>query len=121
MMKQWIISLASGLIGVIIGTLSQMWYTKKFEKNKLIHEYKKFCVIEWTSLTTEVQKLVEYPNPHNNTIFRQSLILKNSLLSFIPVVEKRYSKTIADLQAANMETDRELSLGDFAEEALNKG
>lgn len=114
-----IISLLSGTFGVLVGVLIQLYYTKKSDKEKLVHEYKKFCVIDWVNLNNEVQKLVDDPKPHNNTIFNQSLTLKGELLSFIPTIEEKYKDNIKNLQDQINKTRIKLSLELEGEEALN--
>lgn len=114
-----VLGLFSGIIGVLVGVLIQLCYTKKLDKEKLVHEYKKFCVIDWVNLNNEVQKLVDDPKPHNNTIFNQSLTLKGELLSFIPTIEEKYKDNIEELQDQINTTRIKLSLELEGEEALN--
>lgn len=114
-----VLGLFSGIIGVLVGVLIQLCYTKKLDKEKLVHEYKKFCVIDWVNLNNEVQKLVDDPKPHNNTIFNQSLTLKGELLSFILTIEEKYKDNIEELQDQINTTRIKLSLELEGEEALN--
>lgn len=117
----FIISLLSGLIGVIIGAIIQILYDNKLEKKRIINEYKKICVNEWLLLSKELHLLLEHPQNHNNTMFRQSIIQKTTLLNFMHITQKKYEKRLSTLQEYIKKTDETLSLGNFAEEALNKG
>jgi|GEM_PF-1473812 len=117
----FIISLLSGLIGVIIGAIIQILYNNKLEKERIINEYKKICVNEWLLLSKELHLLLEHPQNHNNTMFRQSIIQKTTLLNFIHITQRKYEKRLSTLQEYIKKTDETLSLGNFAEEALNKG
>lgn len=116
-----IISLLSGLLGVIIGTIIQILYNNKLEKEKIINDYKKICVSEWLLLSKELHVLLEHPQEHNNTMFRQSILQKTSLLNFIHITSKKHEKHLSDLQEHIRKIDEALSLGNFAEESLNKG
>ncbi len=117
-----IIAMLSGLIGVIVGAIIQIIYNNRLEKEKLLNDYKKICLTEWLLLNKNLTELLENPKKHNSTIFRQLIIQKKEILSFISSVnQKKYRAKILALQDLISEMDEKISLGDYEEEALNIG
>ena len=117
--EEVIISLVSGLLGVIVGAIIQIVYSNHAEKRQYKNEYKKFCINEWNEQKNELEDLIEHPHVYNNTIFSLSLKQKIENLSFLK--DNKNEIRILKLQKAISETDKALSLGDFCEEALNVG
>lgn len=114
-----IISLVSGLVGVLVGAIIQIIYSTKSEKRQHIHEYKQMCMEEWIVLRDDLKNLLNNPHVYNNILFRISLHQKTELLSFLKT--KKNQTKILKLQKAISDEDKRLSLGDFSEEALNIG
>ncbi len=118
-MQEVIVSLVSGLAGVLVGALIQIIYSNHSEKRQYKNEYKKFCINEWNNQKNELKNLIENPHVYNSMIFRLSLQQKIENLSFLK--DKNNEKKILELQRAISDADKRLSLGDFCEEALNIG
>lgn len=117
--KDIVISLVSGLLGVIIGAAIQIAYSNKSEKRHLIHEYKQMCLQEWIALREDLKNLLDNPHVYNHVLFRISVHQKTLLLSFLKT--KKNQTKIIKLQKTISDEDKRLSLGDFSEEALNIG
>ena len=118
-MKEIIISLVSGLVGVLVGAIIQIVYSNCSEKRQCRNDYKKFCITEWNEQKNDLKDLIEKPHGYNNTIFRLSLQQKIENLSLLK--DKNNETKILKLQKEISEVDKKLSLGDFCEEALNVG
>lgn len=118
-MKEIIISLSSGLVGVIIGAIIQIIYNRQSEKRQSKNEYKKFCISEWNNQKNELKEFLENPHVYNSTIFRLSLQQKMENLSLL--ADKKNKMEISEIQRKISDTDKDLSLGNFCEEALNVG
>lgn len=118
-MQEVVISLVSGLVGVLVGSLIQILYSNYSEKRQYKNEYKKICINEWNEQKNELKDLIEHPHVYNNMIFSLSLRQKIENLSFLK--DNKNEIKILKLQKAISETDKDLSLGDFCEEALNVG
>lgn len=117
---QVIISLVSGLIGVLIGSLIQIIYNNKNEKRKIRQDYIKLCILEWIKLKDEVSALIANPSTINNTLFRQNLLMKIDLLSYIGNTNNT-NKKISTLKEQLTKEDERISLDGKAEECLNIG
>lgn len=107
-------SVISGIAGVLLGSLIQIKYMNITEKKHLKDDYKKICVAEWITLISQTMDLVSDAKTYNHIIFNQYIDQKKMLLNYIEKNEKTSSliKTID-------KTKEELSLGDYAEKALN--
>lgn len=117
--KDIVISLVSGLLGVVIGAAIQIAYSNKSEKRHLIHEYKQMCLQEWIALREDLKNLLDNPHVYNHILFYISIHQKTILLSFLET--KRNQTKISKLQKTISDAYKKLSLGDFSEEALNIG
>ena len=114
-----VLSLVSGIIGVLVGAFIQIIYSNHSEKRQYKNDYKKFCINEWNEQKNELKNLIENPHVYNSMIFRLSLQQKIENLSFLK--DKKNEKKVLELQRAISDADKQLSLGDFCEEALNIG
>lgn len=119
-MCQIIISLISGLVGVIIGAVIQIIYDNANEKRKTRQDYIKLCISEWIKLKDEVKALIDAPKAINNTLFRQNLLMKIELLSYIGNTDET-KKKISTLKDRLLKEDERISLDGKAEECLNVG
>ena len=117
--KDIVISLVSGLLGVIIGAAIQIFYSNTSEKRHLIHEYKQMCLQKWIALGEDLKNLLDNPHVYNHILFYISIHQKTILLSFLET--KRNQTKISKLQKTISDAYKKLSLGDFSEEALNIG
>ncbi|MGI5066139.1 hypothetical protein [Treponema putidum] len=84
------------------------------EKKHLKDDYKKICVAEWITLISQTMDLVSDAKTYNHIIFNQYIDQKKMLLNYIEKNEKT-SNLIKTID----KTKEELSLGDYAEKALN--
>lgn len=119
-MCQVIISLISGLAGVLIGALIQIIYDNTNEKRKTRQDYIKLCISEWIKLKDEINSLITTPAPINNTLFRQNLLMKIELLSYVGNTDET-KKKISVLKEKLTKEDERISLDGKAEECLNIG
>ena len=103
-----------GFLGVIIGAFLQFIYAYRAEKRLLKNDYKKLCVAEWLLLITQVSELVNEPNDFNHIIFNQYIDQKAEFIRYVAKC-KKVEKLISDIN--NFKDD--LSLGEYAEKALN--
>jgi len=107
-------SVISGIVGVLLGSLIQIMYMNITEKKHLKDDYKKICVAEWITLISQTMDLVSDAKTYNHIIFNQYIDQKKMLLNYIEKNEKT-SNLIKTID----KTKEELSLGDYAEKALN--
>lgn len=105
-----------GFLGVIVGALIPLVYTYKAELRALKNDYKKLCVAEWSMLITQVSDLINNPKDYNHIIFNQYIEQKTQL---IKCIEKSKSQKIDILIAEINKQKDALSLGNYAEKALN--
>lgn len=107
-------SVISGIVGVLLGSFIQIMYMNITEKKHLKDDYKKICVAEWITLISQTMDLVSDAKTYNHIIFSQYIDQKKMLLNYIEKNEKT-SNLIKTID----KTKEELSLGDYAEKALN--
>ena len=100
-----------GFLGVIVGALIPLVYTYKAELRALKNEYKKLCVAEWSMLITQVSDLINNPKDYNQYIEQKTQLIK--------CIEKSKSQKIDILIAEINKQKDALSLGNYAEKALN--
>lgn len=103
-----------GILGVIVGALLQFIYTYIAEKRALKNDYKKLCVAEWFLFITQVSELINNPKDYNHIIFSQYIEQKTVFIKYI----EKSKKTDLLILEINKKKDS-LSLGDYAEKALN--
>lgn len=107
-------SIISGILGVVLGSIIQIRYMNKAEKQHLKDDYKKICVAEWIALMGQTMDLINDAKTYNHIIFNQYIDQKKILLSYI---EK--NKKTTDLIKVIDNKKENLSLGNYAEQALN--
>ncbi len=119
MKNAWMISLISGLFGVIIGSIIQIIYENFLSKNQIRQDCKRESIADWVNLRLEIQKLFSNPNVRNHIYFRQIFLLKIALLNNIgnTCCSKRKVK---ELTAELKEIDEKISLDGVAERAFCK-
>lgn len=117
---QILISVISGLAGVIIGAFMQILYDNACEKRKTRQDYIKLCISEWIKLKDEVDVLIKNPVSINNILFRQNLLMKIELLSYIGNTKGTIEK-VSKIKDKLSDEDERMSLDGKAEECLNIG
>lgn len=119
-MCQVIISLLSGLAGVLVGAIINIVYDNKSEERKQRQDYIKICIAEWLKFKEEVLDLLAAPSKKNNTIYRQSFSTKVELLSYIGNTNDSKRK-VKDLKERIRKEDEKIFLNSKSEECLNIG
>jgi len=104
----------SGIVGVLLGSVIELIYINKLEKKHLKDDYKKICVAEWIAFMNQTMELINEPKIYNHIIFNQYIDQKKLLLYYI-AKNKKTEKLIEKIE----EKKDTLSLGDYAEKALN--
>lgn len=118
--NQIIIALISGLAGVIVGAVIQIITDYQLGKKIARKEYIQLCIKEWIKFGDEVNQLIISPSKNNNTIFRQNLLIKIELLSYIGNTKSTKNK-VEQLKSKLKKEDENISLDNYAEECLNIG
>lgn len=119
MKEAWVISLISGLLGVIVGSIIQIVYENFLSKNQIRQDCKRESVAEWVNLRLEMQNLFSNFNVRNHIYFRQTFLLKIALLNNIGNTccsKSKVKKLIEDLK----NIDENMSLEGVAERAFCK-
>ncbi|MDE5581835.1 MAG: hypothetical protein K2I95_10510 [Treponemataceae bacterium] len=114
-MKAWIISLISGLFGVIVGSV----YENFLSKNQIRQGYKKESIDAWVNLRVDMQNLFSNFNARNHIYFRQIFLLKIVLLNNIGNTccsKNKVKKLVENLK----NIDEKMSLDGVAEMAFCK-
>lgn len=121
-MQQVIITLLSGLAGVILGSITQFIYSKYFEKRRMISENIKMICENLLLFIDHTRDLLEKPKGFNNILFNLSFTEKSNLLSYLrPLLNKKQNKKL-DKIIKDIDKQKELiSLNKDHEEALNVG
>ena len=119
MKEAWVISLISGLLGVIVGSIIQIVYENFLSKNQIRQECKRESVAEWVNLRLEMQNLFSNFNVRNHIYFRQIFLLKIVLLNNIGNTccsKNKVRKLVENLK----DIDEKMSLDGVAERAFCK-
>ena len=119
-MKDLIISLISGLIGVLVGAVIQLIYDYFSNKRQIRDDYKKECISEWLSFRYEIKEYLTNFDERNNIYFRQSYLIKTDLLKSIGN-SKGSRDAIKKICSDLKNKDEQMSLSGIAEEAFKKG
>ena len=108
-----------GFLGVIVGAVIPLFYMYEAESRALKNDYKKLCVSEWSFFITQVSDLMSNPKGYNHIIFNQYIDQKAQLIKYIEKYNSEKEKIDILIKEIDKQKDA-LSLGDYAEKALNK-